>query len=251
MLAQADFQRALALALGEFAEAWTIVGECAPVDRFDAGHWGSGPQSFQATLRHRVTGHLKVLGRRVAYEPGASVHPAVALSLIGAYRHGNAEPIRRYFEEIGVAAVTKADTAHFFDRPSTVPSARASSRERTEAVPAGFAVAAVISEPRAASSVSGVDEADVRIGGQPQRNGTFRSWSFGIRKSKSPALPSAGSHTEREAPPAPASRRSMRVPPGVEPRKPMLGRLKRELEIWYWRRGASSGPDKEKWHARD
>jgi hypothetical protein len=62
MLAQADFQRALALALGEFAEAWTIVGECAPVDRFDASHWGSGPQSFQVTLRHRVTGHLKVLG---------------------------------------------------------------------------------------------------------------------------------------------------------------------------------------------
>ena len=48
------------------------------------------PQSFQVTLRHRVTGHLKVLGRRVTYEPGASVHPAVALSLIGAYRHGNA-----------------------------------------------------------------------------------------------------------------------------------------------------------------
>src|SRR5258707_1260437 len=104
MLAQADFQRALALALGEFAEAWTIVGECAPVDRFDASHWGSGPQTFQVTLRHRVTGHLKVLGRRVTYEPGASAHPAVALSLIGAYRHGNAEPIRRDFEEVGGAA---------------------------------------------------------------------------------------------------------------------------------------------------
>ena len=46
MLAQADFQRALALALGEFAPAWTIVGECSPVDRLDASHWGSGPQSF-------------------------------------------------------------------------------------------------------------------------------------------------------------------------------------------------------------
>jgi len=104
MLAQADFQRALALALGEFAPAWAIVGDCAPVDRFDASHWGSGPQSFQVTLRHRVTGHLKVLGRRVAYEPGATVHPAVALSLVGAYRHGNSEPIRTYLEEIGVAA---------------------------------------------------------------------------------------------------------------------------------------------------
>ena len=93
MLAQADFQRALTLALGEFAPAWAIVGDCSPVDRADATHWGSGPQSFQVTLRHRVTGHLKVLGRRTAHQPGATVHPAVALSLIGAYRHGNSEPI--------------------------------------------------------------------------------------------------------------------------------------------------------------
>src|SRR6516162_4285942 len=150
MLAQADFHRALALALGEFAEAWTIVGECAPVDRFDASHWGSGPQSFQVTLRHRVTGHLKVLGRRVAYEPGASVHPAVALSLIGAYRHGNPEPIRRYFEETGVAA---GDASHFFERSSPAPSPRAVS---AQAGPGGVAVAAMISEPRAAASVSEV-----------------------------------------------------------------------------------------------
>src|SRR5215831_21263774 len=112
MLAQADFQRALSLALGEFAPGWTLVGDCAPVDGSDANHWGSGPQSFQATLRHRVTGHVKVLGRRVAYEPGATVHPAVALSLVGAYRHGNSEPIRAYFGEIGVAAASAADSAH-------------------------------------------------------------------------------------------------------------------------------------------
>src|SRR5215470_4164169 len=121
MLAQADFQRALALALGEFAPAWAIVGDCAPVDRSDASHWGSGPQSFQVTLRHRVTGHLKVLGRRVASEPGASVHPAVSLSVIGAYRHGNLEPIRRYFEEIGVGGGTSGDISHFFERSSPAP----------------------------------------------------------------------------------------------------------------------------------
>ena len=108
MLAQADFQRALALALGELAPAWTIVGECSAVDRLDANHWGSGPHNFQVTLRHRVTGDLKALGRRVSYEPTASVHPAVALSLIGAYRHGNPEPLRRYLEEIGVAAAAPA-----------------------------------------------------------------------------------------------------------------------------------------------
>jgi hypothetical protein len=249
MLAQADFQRALALALGEFAEAWTIVGECAPVDRVDASHWGSGPQSFQVTLRHRATGHLKVLGRRVTYEPGASVHPAVALSLIGAYRHGNAEPIRRYFEEIGVAAVAAADTTHFFSRPAPAPSSNASADEPLEVLASSYAVGAAVSEPRAASSVSEIDETDTANGGLPQRTPASRPWSLGLRKPKSPAA--VGGQAPPEIRPAPAIRRSLRVPPGVETRTPMLGRLRRELQIWYWRRGAGSGPDKEKWHARD
>jgi hypothetical protein len=248
MLAQADFQRALALALGEFAEAWTIVGECAPVDRFDASHWGSGPQSFQVTLRHRVTGYLKVLGRRVTYEPGASVHPPVALSLIGAYRRGNAEPIRRYFEEIGVAAVTAADTTHFSSRPAAAPPSHASADEPLEVLASGYAVGAAMSEPRAASSVSEIDEADTASGGLPQRTAASRPWSLGLRKPKSPA---SGGQAPPEIRPAPAIRRSLRVPPGVETRTPMLGRLRRELQIWYWRRGAGSGQDKEKWHARD
>jgi hypothetical protein len=113
MLAQADFERALALALDEFAPAWTIVGDCAPVDPFDPIHWDSGSRSFQVTLRHRVTGHLKVLGRRIADEPNVSGHPALALSLIGAYRNGNAEPLRRYLEEIGIVPVasTRAPAA--------------------------------------------------------------------------------------------------------------------------------------------
>jgi hypothetical protein len=248
MLAQADFQRALALALGEFAEAWTIVGECAPVDRFDASHWGSGPQSFQVTLRHRVTGYLKVLGRRVTYEPGASVHPPVALSLIGAYRRGNAEPIRRYFEEIGVAAVTAADTTHFSSRPAAAPPSHASADEPLEVLASGYAVGAAMSEPRAASSVSEIDEADTASGGLPQRTAASRPWSLGLRKPKSPA---SGGQAPPEIRPAPAIRRSLRVRPGVETRTPMLGRLRRELQIWYWRRGAGSGQDKEKWHARD
>jgi hypothetical protein len=231
MLAQADFQRALALALGEFAPAWAIIGDCAPVDRLDASHWGSGPQSFQVTLRHRVTGHLKVLGRRTAYEPGATVHPAVALSLIGAYRHGNSEPIRSFLEEIGAAAVTTtSDTTQFFRRPSAVPSLPAASAEPAEILAAGMAVAA----------------------GQPTE--APRSWSL---KPKWPSLLTGGSRAPHEvtpppevtSPPEPTIRRSMRRLSEPEPRKPMLGRLRRELQIWYWRRGAGSGP--EKWHARD
>src|SRR5437016_2628352 len=154
MLAQADFQRALALALGELAPAWTIVGECSPVDRLDASHWGSGPQSFQVT--------------------------------------------------------------------------------------------ASISAPSAASAIGGHDGGEADLDGPPQR--ASRPWSLSIRKSKSPTLPMVTSPAAREVPPGPSPSRGVREAPTVEARKPMLGRLKRELEIWYWRRGAS-GQDKS--HARD
>src|SRR5262250_153144 len=170
MLAQADFQRALTLALGEFAPAWAIVGDCSPVDRADATHWGSGPQSFQVTLRHRVTGHVKVLGRRTAYEPGATVHPAVALSLIGAYRHGNSEPIRAYLGEIGVAAPSAADSAHFFRR-AAAPSPQRPGAGPAEVRAAGLAVAAPITAPR--NGTSAVGETD-----GTESAGPSRSWSL-------------------------------------------------------------------------
>ncbi|PYN32295.1 MAG: hypothetical protein DME01_22105 [Candidatus Rokuibacteriota bacterium] len=248
MLAQADFQRALALALGEFASAWTIVGDCAPVDRFDASHWGSGPQSFQVTLRHRVTGHLKVLGRRVAYEPGATVHPAVALSLVGAYRHGNSEPIRVYLEEIGVAAVSTNDTTHFFRRASTTSPPPAARAEPAEILAAGLAVAAPLSSRGTTSVVGEPDGLEREIESRPQRTG-LRSWRL---KPKWPSLLTGGSREPREVPPPPVPaglRRSMRMPQAPEARKPMLGRLRRELQIWYWRRAAGNGQDKS--HARD
>src|SRR2546428_2547043 len=141
MLSAADAERALALALGEFGPAWKIIGDCAPVDPFDPSHWDSGSQSIQVTIRHRVTGHLAVLGRRVAYEPGASLHRGVALSLIEAYRHGNGEPLRQYLEEIGVAATTAGDAAHFFRRPAAATSPRVSNGAAAEAGEARVAVA--------------------------------------------------------------------------------------------------------------
>jgi len=251
MLAQADFQRALALALGELAPGWTIIGDCAPVDRLDAGHWGSGPQCFQVTLRHRVTGHLKVLGRRAAYEPGATVHPAVALSLIGAYRHGNSEPIRVYLEEIGVAAGGgTSDTNQIFRRPAAVLSSRAALTEPAEVRAAGLAVAALVpshsATRRATSVVGGIDGLEPEIDGEPQRTGP-RSWSL---KPRWPSLFTSTSRAPREVapPPVPDLRRSARMPHAPEARTPMLGRLRRELQIWYWRRGASG---KDKPHARD
>ncbi len=252
MLAQADFQRALGLALGEFAPAWTIVGECSTVDRLDASHWGSGPQSFQVTLRHRVTGHLKVLGRRVSYEPGASVHPAVALSLIGAYRHGNPEPIRRYLEEIGVAAVASAgDATHFFQRSATGSSPGASPPEPAERRSAVLAVAASISAPPAACAVGGGDGVDTEVDevDEPAQRSS-KPWSLTIRKTREPMLPIDTSPPPREVvtPSAPGPVRSAAATTTVEARKSKVGRFRRELELWYWRRGAHG---KEKPHARD
>lgn len=202
MLAQADFERALGLALFEFAPAWTIVGLCAPVDRLDASHWGSGPQSFQVTLRHQATGRLKMLGRRVASEPGATVHPAVALSLIGAYRHGNSEPIRAYLEEIGATTAATSNASPVFHRPVALPSSRTAGTEAAEIRAGGLAVAAPVFP-------------------------------------KPPALLTRRAPLPHEVAPPPVTSpgRSAPMPRGPEARTPMLGRLRRELQIWYWRRG--------------
>ena len=242
MLSQADLQRTLALALGEFGPAWKIVGDCGPVDPLDPSHWDSGSQSFQVTLRHRVTGHLKVLGRRVAYEPTASVHHAVAFSLIDAYRHGNAEPIRRYLEDIGVAATTAGDATHFFRRPS----AASSSFEPTELLAAGMAVVAP------ASAVSTLVSGDTDDESPAPHSGVSRSWSLIVGRPRWPSRLTVTRRRQRQTPrPAVSSApRAAGAPAAiVEAKRPMLGRLRRELQIWYWRRAASSGQDKG--HARD
>jgi hypothetical protein len=206
MLAQADFERALAFALGEFAPAWEIVGDCAPVDPVDPSHWGSGSRSFQVTLRHRVTGRRKVLGRRAADEPNASFHPAVALSPIGAYRHGDTEPIRRYLEEIGVAATASGDAATLLRQPSLAPSPAATKAVETEVVTA---------DAIASSPVVGT-----------------RKW---------PSLAAITSRWRHGSPRpvfAEASVTSGARTPALESRGRVLRRLRRELAIWQWRRSA-------------
>jgi hypothetical protein len=242
MLAQADFQRALAQALGEFAPAWRIVGECVPVDRFDTSHWGSGPQSFQVTLRHGVTGHLKVLGRRAADEPRATVHPAVALSLIGSYRHGHTEPIRAYLEEIGVAAGGASPATQVFRHPAVAPSAQAPVAAPARA--AGLGGVRPIAAAARAASIGVVDSLPPENEHLIQPSEPARSWSL---KPKWPSLLTTGSRPQPELPPSPppVRRRSMPVSPTVETRRPVLGRLRRELQIWYWRRGVGSALDKK------
>jgi hypothetical protein len=241
MLAQADSQRALAQALGEFAPAWRIVGDCVPVDRLDTSHWGSGPQSFHVTLRHGVTGHLKVLGRRAPDQSGATVHPAVALSLIGSYRHGNSEPIRAYLEEIGVAAAAAGTAKPIFPRPAPAPPPRVPIAASARAP--GLAVVRPIAAARAGTVAGGVDGLET----EDERVESSRSWSL---RPKWPSLLTPGPRSQPELPPAPAPppparRRSLPLSPPVEARRPVLGRLRRELQIWYWRRGVGSALDKK------
>jgi hypothetical protein len=120
-------EETLARALSEFCPAWKIASDCSPVDPFDPGHWATDTQSCQVTLRHRVTGRLTVLGRRIADEPSTRLHRGLALSLIEAYGRGDADPMRRYLEEIGVAETMTRDAGHFFHRPSVITSQGASS----------------------------------------------------------------------------------------------------------------------------
>ena len=237
MLSLADLERALALALGEMGPAWKLVGDCAPVDPFDPSHWDSGSQSFQATLRHRVTGHLKVLGLRVAYEPGASLHRAVALSLIEAYRHGNPEPIRQYLEEIGVAVTTASDSAHFFRRPSVATSPSASSCAAAEVFEARVAVSADTDIPSRMSRAR-VSTSRSPIVARPKWRSLSTVTSRWRRETPRPVLPDASVGSGGRA-------------ATVESRSRMLSRLKRELKIWQWRRTAISGSARDTRTPRD
>jgi hypothetical protein len=184
MLSQADLQIALAFALREFAPAWKIVSDCLPVDPLDPGHWASGTQSYQVMLRHRANGQLKALGRRAADEPGASPHRALALSLIEAYGQGNAEPLRRYLEEIGIAA--------------------GPARDSSDAAAPGPEPAESFAAPMPAVSRA------------PE-----------VRRAGRPLVPSS-------------PMRSVARPATTAPRSRMFSKLRRELEIWQWRRAVAA-----------
>jgi hypothetical protein len=103
--------QALALlraALREFAPEWDVVGECAEVTLRDPDHWLSGIGTFGGTLRHAPTGALKVFGRRAGGEPGAAHHRGLSFLVLEAYGERNTDPIRRYFDELGLLAPAAA-----------------------------------------------------------------------------------------------------------------------------------------------
>jgi len=111
-----DSQRLLDVALREFSPDWEAVSECSPVDLSDPSQWPSGSRSFQVTLRHRTTGAQKALGRRTAGDAEAGCHRGLASLVLQAYGERNTDPIRRYFDEIGIAAPTRVPTSSESDR---------------------------------------------------------------------------------------------------------------------------------------
>ena len=240
MLAQADLLNALAQALGEFGPAWKIVSECSAVNPLDPNHWAVGSQSFHVNIRHRVTGRLKVLGRRVADEPTASLHRAVAHSLVDAYVHGNSDPIRRYLEDIGVAASSERDAGYFFRRPAAVAAAPVSTAQEV----------AELLEAQALVAQTTVARARVFVA-EPVR---------ALPAVELPRLLPVAEPSRRVSPVEPS--RSVPVPEPPRPLLPVaargsgvmratgtggnrvLRRFKREFEIWQWRRAAGSAAQK-------
>jgi hypothetical protein len=102
MMPQVEAQRLLAQALGEFAPDWDIIAEPKPVTIRDRDHWLSGIGTFGATVRHRVSGTIKVLGRHGGGAPGATYHRGISFLVLQAYAERNTDPVRRYLEEVGL-----------------------------------------------------------------------------------------------------------------------------------------------------
>jgi hypothetical protein len=115
MLLPEQVQRLFQLALVEFAPDWEINSACTELSLHKAEHWASGLGTFGLVLHNRASGATKILGRRTGELPHASYHRGISYRVLEAYADRITDPIRRYFEEIGVVAPLEAR----FQRPST------------------------------------------------------------------------------------------------------------------------------------
>jgi hypothetical protein len=100
-----EAHRTFADALQEFAPDWEPLGDFRELTARDPDNWTSGMATFGTTVRHRMTGRLKVLGRRRGTERDATYHRGVSFLVLEAYRQRTTDPIRRYIEEVGLAAL--------------------------------------------------------------------------------------------------------------------------------------------------
>jgi len=117
MLLPEQVQRLFQLALVEFAPDWEIAGESAELSLHNPEHWVSGLGTFGLIVRSRGTGSVKVLGWRTGEIKNATYHRGISYRVLEAYADRITDPIRRYFEEIGV--VTPSGQPTRFSRPPT------------------------------------------------------------------------------------------------------------------------------------
>ncbi|OGK98471.1 MAG: hypothetical protein A3E31_10005 [Candidatus Rokubacteria bacterium RIFCSPHIGHO2_12_FULL_73_22] len=118
MLVREQAQRLFELALAEFAPDWQTAGACVELTQHDPEHWVSGLGSYGFVLRNRKTGAAKILGWRSGEIRNATYHRGISYRVLEAYADRITDPIRRYFEEIGVAAGAGARSM-FLGRPAT------------------------------------------------------------------------------------------------------------------------------------
>src|SRR5215467_15100658 len=102
MLLPEQVQRLVELALAEFAPEWQVTGLCSELSLHNPDHWVSGLGTFGLILRNRQSRSAKVLGWRTGDFRGATYHRGISYRVLEAYADRITDPIRRYFEEIGL-----------------------------------------------------------------------------------------------------------------------------------------------------
>jgi len=112
MLLPEQVQRLVELALAEFAPEWQVAGLCSELSLHNQDHWVSGLGTFGLVLRNRQSKSAKVLGWRNGDFRSATYHRGISYRVLEAYADRITDPIRRYFEEIGLVIPGKVTTTH-------------------------------------------------------------------------------------------------------------------------------------------
>src|SRR5262249_41575358 len=110
MLLPEQVQRLVELALAEFAPEWQVTGLCSELSLHNPDHWVSGLGAFGLILRNRQNRKAKVLGWASGGFRSASYHPGLSYRRLESYADRLTDPIRRYFEEIGLLMPGRVST---------------------------------------------------------------------------------------------------------------------------------------------
>jgi hypothetical protein len=89
-------------AIAEFAPDWEVIGECTELTVREPDDWMSGSGSYGVTLQNRLTGALKLVGKRRGAHGTADCARGVSFRVLEAYGERNTDPIVRFLQEIGL-----------------------------------------------------------------------------------------------------------------------------------------------------